>query len=30
VLAEFLDFYLAENTKARQWVPQFLQGIEVW
>jgi hypothetical protein len=30
MLAEFLDYYLAENAKARQWVPKFLQGIEVW
>jgi hypothetical protein len=30
MLAEFLDFYLAQNPTARQWVPQFLQGIEVW
>ena len=30
MLAELLDVYLAERPKARQWVPQFLQGIEVW
>jgi hypothetical protein len=30
MLAEFLDFYLAQTPTARQWVPQFLQGIEVW
>ena len=30
MLAELLDIYLAERPKARQWVPQFLQGIEVW
>jgi hypothetical protein len=30
MLAEFLDFYLAHNPTARQWVPQFLRGIEIW
>jgi hypothetical protein len=30
MLAEFLDCYLAQTPTARQWVPQFLQGIEVW
>ena len=30
MLAEFLDFYLAQTPTAQQWVPQFLQGIEVW
>jgi hypothetical protein len=30
ILAEFLDFYLAQTPTAQQWVPQFLQGIEVW
>jgi hypothetical protein len=30
MLAEFLEFYLAQTPTARQWVPQFLQGIEVW
>jgi hypothetical protein len=30
MLAEFLDSYLAQTPTARQWLPQFLQGIEVW
>jgi hypothetical protein len=30
MLAEFLDFFLAQTPTARQWVLQFLQGIEVW
>jgi hypothetical protein len=30
MLAEFLDSYLAQTPTARRWVPQFLQGIEVW
>jgi hypothetical protein len=30
MLAEFLDFYLAQTPTARQWVPQFLHDIEVW
>jgi hypothetical protein len=30
ILAEFLDFYLRQTPTARQWAPQFLQGIEVW
>jgi hypothetical protein len=30
MFAEFLDFYLAQTPTARQWVPQFLHGIEVW
>jgi hypothetical protein len=30
MLGEFLDSYLAQTPTARQWLPQFLQGIEVW
>jgi hypothetical protein len=30
MLGEFLDFYLAQTPAGRQWVPQFLQGIDVW
>ena len=30
MLAEFLDSYLAQTPTARQWVPRFLHGIEVW
>ena len=30
ILAEFLDFYLSQTPTARQWMPQFLQGIEIW